>query len=104
MTAGSDALSNEPQQLREEVVRLREENRRLLSELERLAGGGGPAAGPAQADPLPPEPDTERPGVVEGALAADTAALTGQPIIAGASNSAAEVVPLAVELRRRSIA
>jgi hypothetical protein len=95
MTAGSDALSNEPQQLREEVVRLQEENRRLLSELERLAAaGGGPAAGPAQADPLPPEPDTERPGVVEGALAADTAALTGQPIIAGASNSASDTTYL----------
>lgn len=95
MTAGNDALDREPQQLQEEVARLRVENRRLLAELKRLADGDrGPGPGPAWADRLPSQPEPNRPAVDEAALAADVAALTGQPIIAGASNSAADTTYL----------
>jgi hypothetical protein len=95
MTAGNDALDNEPQHLREELARLRAENRRLLSELERLAAGdSGPGLGPAAADPLVAEAEPDGPGVAAAGLATDVTRATGQPIIAGASNSASKTTHL----------
>lgn len=98
MADGNHTTDDQPRHLREEVVRLRAENARLLADLERLAAGEtrvGP--GPAAADPLLAEPSPDGPRGAEGGPAAEApevAALTGQPIIAGAMNSASATTQL----------
>jgi hypothetical protein len=92
MAAGNDPLEDQPQQLQEEVARLRADNRRLLAELEQLAAGDrGPGPGPVAADPLSAEADPAGPGAAEDGRIAEVTRATGQPMILGALNSAADM-------------